>query len=391
MINNTVKKNHLLLIKKCWKGLIALLIASILSGVYYFFSIYFIDVLHFNISTAGFLLSFYGLGTIVGGYLGGKFADKFTPLQVVFVSLFVQSIAFLILTQAKSFSWIAINLFILGAFTYSFITANYLWVLSNFSHSEKDRLTVINYLVVASNLGIGISAIIIGELSIFNFDYIFWTCGFLLLFLSLFLGFTKKEEHPHTKELINTASEQPQRSNGLMYLILFCLFFTGIIVSQLGATYSIYLKQTFPRLGTHAFSYLFALSTILIVCFQNFLISRVNHFNQVLMIGLGSFFIGFGMLMLNFSYTFAIAIVACVIYSIGEMLFFSITQLFCYQQGNINNKGKKLGEYRMIYASSRLVGPAVGGAIYNYFSGATLWYLCGIVGIFFLILCNRFK
>ena len=56
------------------------------------------------------------------------------------------------------------------------------------------------------------------------------------------------------------------------------------------------------------------------------------------MIGYGAFLMGFGMFMLNFSFVFYLAIIACVIYTMGEMSFFSVAQLVCYQEGGAQKK-----------------------------------------------------
>ena len=250
----------------CWQGIFASFVESTLAGVYYFLSIYFVDVLHMSVSTAGILISFYGLGTIAGGIIGGKLSDKVSPSIVLTLSLMIQAASFLCLIKLRTIQLIAFNLLILGVATYGFITSNYTWVLSHCKNSEIDRLKAINILSVASNLGIGLSAIIISVLVNHGFHYIFNLSGVLLFALAIFL--VLQNSHVSVDKTI-TEVEKPipiasKEKKGIVYLALICLFFTGMIVSQLSTTYSIYLKEAFPQWGVHAFSILFFLSTCLI-------------------------------------------------------------------------------------------------------------------------------
>lgn len=396
-------KNYFLtykgLARPCWQGIFLNFIESTLAAVYYFLSIYFVDVLQMNISIVGVIISFYGLGTILGGFIGGKMSDKISPQVVIIVSLLSQAITFLALIKIKNPALIAIDLFILGVATYSFITSNYVFVLSHCKNSEADRLKAINILNVVSNLGIGLAAFIIGELATSNFQYVFYLSGLLLLILAILLVFQKKRliknenQSNQDKNLVKNVTIEivTKENNGIFCLALVCLFFTGMIVSQLSTTYSIYLKETFSESGIQVFSLFFFLNTCLVVFFQNYLVNKFSDHNKLIMIGIGSFLIGFGMLLLNFSFIFLIALFSCIVYSAGEMIFFSMVQLFCYQRGSDDRKGSSLGVYRVIYASSRFVGPTIGGSIYYYLGGNALWYLSGVIGLIFLILCNHYK
>lgn len=392
--------NYTGLHKACWQGIFLNFIESALAAVYYFLSIYFVDVLRMNIKIAGIIISFYGLGTILGGFVGGKMSDTISPRTVSMFSLLSQAITFLALIRIKAPSLIALDLFILGIATYSFITSNYVFVLSYCKNSESNRLKAINILSVASNLGIALAALVIGELATNDFKFVFYLSGTLLFIIAILLASRQKKtiriddqnaDDKNINDSITIENMTSKPSHGIVKLALVCLFFTGIIVSQLSTTYSIYLKETFPQLGIHAFSIFFFFNTCLVVIFQNYLVNKLSDKNKVLMIGVGSFFIGSGMLLLTFSIYFVFALLSCIVYSVGEMIFFSMVQLFCYQRGSYNRKGSSLGAYRMVYASSRFIGPTVGGSIYYYLGGNTMWYFSGLTGLVFLLLCNHYK
>src|SRR3990167_105124 len=352
--------------KSCWRGIILSFIESTLIGVYYFFSLYFVNELHFNIALAGVILSFYGMGTIFGGLLGGKLSDAFSPSIVSIGSLFIQAATLLILVKVSSARWLMADFFIMGIASYSFITSNHLWSLSH-CKKEETRLKAINLLGVASNLGLGLSAIIINALARFGFHSIFLFSSALLFLSAIYFSFlnNKNKTIQEIKPTDTTPTVITKPNQKIVWLVLGCVFLVGFIIFQSGTTYSIYIEKSFPELSLRGISILFSLNCFLVVFLQAPLVNFFRDYNKLLIVGIGVFLLGFGMLLLNFSYVFVLALLACVIYTVGEILFFSVAQFICYQKSTKENKGKSLGIYRTIYASSRVAAPAGGSFIYQ--------------------------
>jgi MFS family permease len=382
--------------KKCWQGIIAGMISSMFAGAFYFLTIYFVNYLHLNIKTSGFIISFYGMGAIAGGYLGGRLSDKFTPLPVSIISLLIRAIIFLLLTKISDVYLLASALLILGVSSYSFITSIQLFVLGECHHNEPIRLKAINILSVASNLGLGVSATFIAIFAKYGFHFIFSFCSFVLLMLSIYLTILNKRIHKpytpnHSKSKLSTSTNTHWKNKKLVWLILICLLLSGSIVAQHSTTYSVYVHDKFSELGIHGFSMLFTLNTILVILLQIPLVNYFGQYNKLQMVGYGGFALGFGMFLISISNIYLVAIIACVIYTLGEMLFFSIANLICYQNAPQNKQGHQLGLYRMTYASSRVVGPITGGAIYHHFGANLLWYVCGIIGLLCLLACKGYS
>lgn len=378
--------------KSCWEGIFLNCIVSSLTGVFYFLSLYFVKILHFNIALVGTIISFYGIGAILGGFIGGKTSDKISPRIVSAVMLLIQAIGYLALIKLTSANWLKVDVLMLGAATYSFLTANYVWIL-NQAPDEAAKLKAINILSAGANLGLGLSMLIIGTLFKYGFHRLFLVSSILFFICTCYLLLQRDITINQFKNIATTHNDLSvtNKLKNVTWFMLLCVFFVGLIVSQMNSIYPIYLQSTILSLNMRETSILFSLNPILIVLFQVPFVNYFNKSNKILMAGIGAFLLGFGMFILCLSSTFIIAVLSRILYTIGEMLFFSMSQLVCYEKGAMKKKGHSLGAYRMFYASSRAIGPALGGLIYYHCGGSVVWYLSGSIGVLCLIASNHYK
>jgi MFS family permease len=324
------------------------------------------------------IMSCYGLGTIFGGSIGGKLSDQISPRIVSIGNLLLQSLGFFILMVAKSPCLLMLALLIIGFGSYGFIISNHTWTLSH--SQQKHRLKTINILDASSNLGLGISGIIISLVSTESFHILFLIAGTILLALTanLILKYDKTTSATSSDTITD---ELHTAQNHIFYFVLFSVFIAGLIISQISSTYPIYLQHLFPSMGNKSFGILFTINTFFVVFLQTPIVNLIGKLNKTLLSSTGVLLLGTGLLILNFSYIFAIAILACIVTTIGEILFFSVAQLICYESGSDNKKGSRLGLFRTFYAASRIAGPVTGGFIYQIYSGQTLWLCCFICGM----------
>ena len=126
-----------------WRGIVLALIDAIMISVYYFISIYFLNELHFSVTTCATIISCHGLGAIVGARIGGKLSDMISPTLVSALSLLVQAVGYFALVKLSTITGIMVDAFILGAASYAFITSNHFWTLQHCTDAE--RLKAIYY------------------------------------------------------------------------------------------------------------------------------------------------------------------------------------------------------------------------------------------------------
>jgi predicted MFS family arabinose efflux permease len=381
----------------CRFGFLLSLIESIFIGIFYYLSIYLVDTLHIDIPTTGIIISCYGIGAIFGGIVGGKLSDLTSPGVICTISLFIQAVSYFVFTIVASPILLMMNVFILGIASYSFITANHLFVLGECKDDENQRLKAISILSMISNLGLGLSAIVLGSLLSIGFHLVFlitsafvFALGIASTYYEIILNkstnqsFTAHQSQHHGD---TTDTTKPYEKSILMMALL-CVFFIGMVVTQSSVTYVLYIKEMFPAYGIQAVTILFTINSFIVVLASTILCDYIKDYNKLIMLGIGAFLIGIGMTILIVSHLFFIAVLACIVNTVGEIIFFAVSQLLCYQSGGKGRKGTSLGLYRAVYASSRALGPTAGSLIYYKTSGDMLWIICGALGTIALISCT---
>jgi len=379
----------------CWQGILLVFMESVAIGICFFLSIYFVSLLHMNITAASMLISCYGVGTVIGGIAAGKLSDRFSPKIVSVSCLLLQSLSFLLLTTVESLAVLAGIMLMIGVCSYGFTTSNSVWILNQCKNSPEIQLKAINISRAALNLGLGISGATIGFLGNIGFILLFEFSSFIFLMSSIYLLVCTHDENKKSQlESLESPTHkvtQQRNDKKILFLTLGCLFAIGLIIAQLGSTYPIYIQKIFPERGIQAVSILFVIDTIMIILFQVPLLNLLRGFNKLFLVGVGAFLMGIGMALLTISYLFAIAIISCVIWTTGEMIFLATAQFVCYQRGGKNKKGQSIGMTQTAAALSRIMGPTAGGYIYYYFGGNILWYLSFFIGILCFTACSYAK
>lgn len=375
---------------QCWQRLLLTFFVSLATGVIFFLTIYFVHDLHLNVAVAGFIMSFYGIGNVVGGLLGGKLSDHFKPVYVAILALCILAVAYISLINLTHANMLAICLFVIGVSYYSFITANTLNILSCVSDDDNHRKALSIYSAI-SNLSGVISAVVISCFVHLGYQVIFSASSILLIAATIYLIFLERRCTPVSEQQNKPKTQRNSAANisakKHLIFILVCVFLTGLVVSQLFATYPLFVREHYPALGTKGVGILFAINSGLVVLLEVPVAQAMGHFGKFWIMGFSSLLMGFGMFLLIFAHSFGFAVFASIIYTLGEIPFFPVAQLLCYQAGGQAKKGTKLGLFRTAYALSLVTGPAIGGMIYHHLGGNGVWYFTGIIGLTCLGLC----
>ena len=116
-----------------------------------FLSLYLTKNLGFTLSDVGWIMSFFGLGSVVGTWLGGKLTDKIGYYKVMLVSLFLTGVLFVLLQFITTFQGFCAGIFLVMLVADAFRPAMFV-ALSAYSKPENKTRSV-TLIRLAINLG----------------------------------------------------------------------------------------------------------------------------------------------------------------------------------------------------------------------------------------------
>jgi len=337
-----------------------------------------------NIVLIGEVISLYGLGEIIGSYLGGIFSDKFGLQRVQAYSFFIVGTLFFLLSFIDYIPLIMIGIFFAGLFTAAARPATSS-ALAKFSTPEtRAKAYALNY--QAMNLGGAIGPIIGGMLASMNYSWIFMLDGAANIVASfvVWLCFRKYSMAADPQEVIMQSRQTPW-GNSCFLLLLLLTFFIGFCFFQVFSIYPLYLASSY-HLNVANIGYIIAINGLLIILFQMPITAYLKKFSRLKTIGIGGLLISLGYFILPFGSNCYFAMLTMIIITLGEMIAIPLLFDFASQIAPSHQKGQYLGLLTVALMSGPLlVAPTISSYLYHVFSPVMLWRVIGLLGMVIFI------
>ena len=360
-----------------------------------FMSIYLTKRLGFTFEQAGFVLSAFGLGALVGTFLGGKLSDLIGFYYVMFLSLVLSGVLFILLIYIKSFESMCLVVFLTSLFAEMYRPANYVAIKSYSKQENQTRSLALNRLAI--NLGFSVAPALGGFIAYqIGFNWLFVLDGATCILAGIMFYFLLPKKESKKKQEDSTDRgrlAEVFRNTKYMWYLGF-VFLSSITFMQLFTTIPVYLKDHF-LLNESQIGLLLALNGILIVIIEMPLIYMIeNKFSSLRLIASGC-------LLFALSYAFflwgssalLIAVIFMILITIGEMINFPFSTSWALNQSNERNAGQYMALYSMTFASAYIVAPSLGFRIIAYQGYTVLWTVMTVMavvgGLGFLLLRQK--
>jgi len=341
-----------------------------------FLTVYLTQELDFSKGRAGVVMGCFGLGSILGTYIGGYLSDRIGYYRVMFWTLFVSGLLFISLAQIKQFELLCVAVFVLSMVADAFRPANI--AAASFYSSAANRTRSFSLLRLAVNLGFAVGPAVGGLLAgSKGYAWLFWvdglTCIASAILLRIFL--VEKKEAPHD-EPVQLAGTQPSSA----YRDKFYLWFIAITAlgaftfMQLFSTLPVFLKEDF-RLDETQIGWLLALNGLLIAALEMPIVySLESKIAPLRIISVGTLLIGLSFWVFNFfPHVMPLAVCAMVIITFGEILNMPFTNSFAVSRSRPQNRGQYMALYAMAFSAAHVLAPIIGLKIAEDFGYPTLW------------------
>lgn len=341
----------------------------------------------FEPTDAGKALGIYGLGGVLGSYLGGWLCDRMPPRRVMVATLALAGVGFLVLGRLDARPAILVTIFLLAIVGEGFRPANAAAVADASPPELRTRAFTLNRLAI--NLGMSLGPTIGGFLAMIDYSWLFVVDGVTSLFAAavLFVAFHAEDRKGGEAQPAAAPGRSPWRDRP--FLAMMALFFLlALITYQMISTFPLTLSDLYGfREGT--IGLVMAVNTVLIVLFEMVLVHRVGSLDPLRLVGIGGLLFGVGMALLPFGigldWGFAYAAFTVVVWTVGEMLAFPFSAGAVANRADESNRGLYMGLYTLSFEGAWVFSPIVGTWVYQTWGAKTLWLGCGAVGVILLL------
>lgn len=370
--------------KESWMLAVVMLINRAGSMVLPFLGVYMTAHLHFTIENSGLVLSFFGIGSVIGSWLGGMITDKIGEYKVQSFSLLLSVPLFCMIPLFTTEVGLAGIILAQSIVSETFRPANSVAITKYAKPENITRAFSLNRMAV--NLGFSIGPALGGILSAISYEFLFYSnaLGALLAGL-IYIWFFRKRDKLATKKarrvkeaIVITKESSPYRDGKFLVYCFFCMLF-AICFFQLFSTLTIFYKDT-ARLSQQNIGYILGYSGFLIVLLEmSFVQIAEKYFRLAVTMLLGTLLCGFSYAMLAFDYHIITLVVSMTLLCIGEIWTLPFMSTITALRSGANNKGAYMGLNGISFSIAFIVTPYVGTLIAERFGFTTLWIGTGIL------------
>lgn len=370
--------------KESWMLALVMLINRAGSMVLPFLGVYMTNHLHFSIENTGIVLSFFGIGSVIGSWLGGFITDKIGEYKVQSFSLLLSVPLFCLIPVFETEVGVAAIILIQSIVSDAFRPANSVAITKYAKPENITRAFSLNRMAV--NLGFSIGPALGGILSAISYEFLFFANALTALSAGiLYIVFFRKRNKlarlkaKKVKEAIEIKKDSsPYRDGKFLLYCFFCMLFS-ICFFQLFSTLTIFYKDT-AHLSQQNIGYILGYSGFLVVLLEMGLVQVAEKYvSLAVTMFLGTFICGISYAMLGFDHSMITLILSMSLLCVGEIWALPFMSTITALRSGKNNKGAYMGLNGISFSIAFIVTPYLGTLIAEKLGFTTLWIGTGIL------------
>ena len=351
-----------------------------------FLSLYLTENLDFTLKDVGWIMSAFGLGSVVGSWLGGQLTDKIGYYKVMVRSLISTGVLFIALQFLNTFVSFCFGIFLVMLVADMFRPAMFV-ALSAYSKPENKTRSV-TLIRLAINLGFSVGPAVGGIIiTTLSYSGLFWVDGITCI---LATGLLIKVLHPKKARVLDTVkNENPSSAYHdkafLIFLVVMVLF--GIVFLQYFSTMPLYYKDIHHLtefdigilLGMNGFV-IFLLEMPLIKWLEN------TNFTKSGLMVFGTILLGISILVLNLTTWTGVLIIGMLFMSLGEMITFPFSNAFALDRAKKGNQGEYMALYSIAFSIAHIFAHNAGMHMVDDLGFDNTWYIFTMLAGFCVLL-----
>ena len=354
-----------------------------------FLSKYLKEDLHFSYSQVGWIMVSFGIGSMLGSWLGGKLSDKIGFYKIMIFSLLTSGIGFFILQKITSYQGLLIAIFFIMVIADMFRPA--MFVSLGAYAKPENRTRALTLVRLAINLGFAAGPAL-GGLLIMSVGYkgLFWvdgaTCIVAILIFWLKVKEKKKSAYTDKEHPGEVLTHSVFKDRPFWIFVLICLI-SGIMFFQLFTTIPLYHKEQF-NLSELQTGLLLTFNGVLVFFVEMPLVNYIerNKINKLRAINLGGLLMTISMFLLLINNWVGILIVMMLFMTFAEMFAFPFSNSFAMSRAPKGHAGRYMAIFTMTYSMAHIISAKTGMTIIDHFGYQANWFFMGTLGFISVLL-----
>lgn len=318
----------------------------------------------YTLTQAGMVMAAFGLGSILGGLLGGKLSDLVGSFRVQIVSLALNGVFFILLAYIHDFWQFVGFIFILSSVGEAFRPANSAAIASYSSDQSRTRAFSLNRLAV--NLGWAMGPAVGGFLASIDYALLFWADGCTCILASILLYVVLHKHEKRIATVVKDEQKEPARSvyKDIVFIkAMLLMVLVGVVFFQLFSMIPVFYKQE-VGLSEVSIGWLLAINGLIIALVEMVLVYKLEQRGAIILYMVcGAALMGVSFLLLSFAPIASLVIAGMLVVTLGEMLLFPFTNTFWVSRTKPSNRGQYAAAYAITFSLSHVLSPLMAAPI----------------------------
>ena len=338
-------------------------------------------------------MSAFGLGSVVGSWLGGKLTDKIGYYKVMVFSLVSTGVLFIALQFLNTFESFCFGIFLVMLVADSFRPAMFV-ALSAYSKPENKTRSV-TLIRLAINLGFSAGPAIGGVIiTTISYGGLFWVDGITCIAATLVLINVLNPKKSKTLDDVKTENPKSAYADKAFLIFLVAMMLFGIVFLQYFSTMPLYYKDV-HQLTELDIGILLGMNGFIIFVFEMPLIKWLENsrFTKTGLMLFGAILTGLSFIILNFTTWSGILIIGMLLMTFGEMIAFPFSNAFAMDRAQKGNQGEYMALYSIAFSIAHIFGHNAGMRLVDKLGFDNTWYIVTVLAglcVFLLFILSEY-
>ena len=342
-----------------------------------FLTIYLRETFGLPLSTITALISLESVMTVAATLVVGPVMDRYGRKPVMVLSMLINSLSFIFLSQAKTLPAFIVIMCLRGLFTPLFRVGTNTMVTD--ITNENDRYEAFSLTRTSANIGFAVGPALGGFIAAVSYQLSMTLSAGVMAVVTLITLFWMKETLPQKSSLERRAKLGPL--GGYQRVLKdkpFLAFIGADICVMMGMVnmfnlLSVYGKENFGVLENQ-YGFIMTVNAVMAATLQLPVTRVTKKKPEFIMLALGAVFYAAGLGSVALGNSFMDFVISMVIMTCGELILQPTAMSVVARLSPPELRGRYMSLYSLTMGAARGVGPLIGGILNDQIAPVAIWY-----------------